>query len=452
VRDPEYRNALVDSISSLVDAKYVLPDAAKRYATEFRARAATGSYDSYHSAADFAERITADLVEMSGDSHFSLRVREPADAADALEGSLYHPLRFFRMQQSEHVGFFKLDWIDDNIGYLDLRRVYPISESKELIDGAMRFFASADAIIIDLRKNQGGAGESLPYLCSYFLEYPMQLTGYYSREEDFLTEFWTVKQIEGERRTDVPLFLLTSRATFSAAEMFAYDMAVRNRATLVGDSTGGGAHSVDLYQIDDRFEIYIPTARAVNPVTSGNWERAGVIPDVLVPAELALDTAIALAAAAAREFGARKERRIELAAGQMQPLLDRAEVLFRAGKQDAAEMALDSVFHIGNAAGLLTEFFMDVLAYDYSSDANSEVLYAILKKRIQLFPESPAAHAALGYAYSRHGAAGLAIECFEEVLDLDPEDRNAAKMIQRLRVDGSVYPDRDLRDPQAYHR
>lgn len=106
-------------------------------------------------------------------------------------------------------------------------------------------------------------------------------------ESDFLKEFWTTEEIVGEQRTDVPIFLLTSEITFSAAEMFAYDLQVRNRATLVGDSTGGGAHSVGLYQIDDLFEIYVPTERAINPVTSGNWEGAGVIPDVVVPSETA---------------------------------------------------------------------------------------------------------------------------------------------------------------------
>ena len=164
--DRAYKSALIDSISSLLDSKYVLADEAKQYAAELRARGAASSYDSCRTASDFAQQVTADLVEMSGDSHFSLRVRGLAEADETTAGSLYHPMRFFRLQQREHAGFFKLDWVGDNVRYLDVRRVYPISESKELIDGAMRFLATADAIIIDLRENGGGAGESLPYLCA----------------------------------------------------------------------------------------------------------------------------------------------------------------------------------------------------------------------------------------------------------------------------------------------
>ena len=164
--DRAYKSGLIDSISNLLDSKYVLPDEAKQYAAQLRARGAAGSYDSCRTASDFAQRVTADLVEMSGDSHFSLRVRGLAGADATTAGSLYHPMRYFRLQQREHAGFFKLDWVGDNVGYLDLRRIYPISESKELIDGAMQFLATADAIIIDLRENGGGAGESLPYLCA----------------------------------------------------------------------------------------------------------------------------------------------------------------------------------------------------------------------------------------------------------------------------------------------
>ena len=73
----------------------------------------------------------------------------------------------------------------------------------------MLFLSTANAIIIDVRENGGGAGESLQYFCSYFLEYPTQLTSDYSRETDFRTEFWTTEEVAGTRRTGVPVFILT---------------------------------------------------------------------------------------------------------------------------------------------------------------------------------------------------------------------------------------------------
>ncbi|UCH85257.1 MAG: hypothetical protein JSW50_06085, partial [Candidatus Latescibacterota bacterium] len=378
----------------------------------------------------FAEQITADLRYITNDEHFTFRVIEASDAGEDPESSLHHPVRYHILGVKENKGFFKLEWIDGHIGYLDIRRFYYAPDAKKMIVGAMNFLSNADAIIIDLRENGGGSGD---YLSSYFLEYPTQLNSSYSREDDFLTEFWTSEDIDVRRLTDVPLFLLTSDRTFSASESFAYDMQARERATIIGDSTRGGAHSVDLYKIDDRFEIYIPTARAINPITGTNWEGTGVIPDINVPSEAALDTAIVLATAAGSEFAKARDAKLNRAVKQMEMEMKRAETLFRKRKIDEAEIALDRVFQIADKNDLINEFFIDVLAYNYQSTEDEQILYAILKKKIGLFPQSPTAHASLAYAYYKHGKKDLAIAQFETVLEFEPDNRNAVKMIDRIR-------------------
>ncbi|WP_235438658.1 hypothetical protein [Streptomyces yangpuensis] len=45
--------------------------------------------------------------------------------------------------------------------------------------------------------------------------------------------------------------------------------------------------------------VAVPTARTVSTVTGGNWEGVGVVPDVPVPADQALETALKAARAAA---------------------------------------------------------------------------------------------------------------------------------------------------------
>jgi hypothetical protein len=49
------------------------------------------------------------------------------------------------------------------------------------------------------------------------------------------------------------------------------------------------------HRIDDHFNIGVPFARAINPISKTNWEGAGVEPDVKVPAGEALETAKKLA-------------------------------------------------------------------------------------------------------------------------------------------------------------
>jgi tetratricopeptide (TPR) repeat protein len=202
---------------------------------------------------------------------------------------------------------------------------------------------------------------------------------------------------------------------------------------LVGDSTGGGAHSVDLYQIDERFEIYIPTARAINPVTSTNWEGTGVVPDVWVPADAALDTALVLAKIAAEEYGAVGDAHLGTAVDRMQRLMDQAETLYRAGRVGDADVVLDSMFLVGGEAGLMNEFFIDVLSYNYFGESDEEILYSILEKKVELFPDSPTAWEALARAYVFNDRRELAVECYEKVLELKPDDPNAARRIERLR-------------------
>ena len=82
---------------------------------------------------------------------------------------------------------------------------------------------------------------------------------------------------------------------FSGAEEFSYNLKNLKRATIVGETTGGGAHPVAGHRIDEHFSITVPYARAINPISKTNWEGTGVEPDVKVPAADALATAEKLA-------------------------------------------------------------------------------------------------------------------------------------------------------------
>jgi len=432
LQDEDYKYGILQKIDSLLERNYVLPEMAKRYAEEFNKIYSSGAYNSYSNAEEFAEKVTEDLISITKDKHIKFQLIESSDIGENPASSLHHPIRYYHLGIKENTGFSKLEWIEGNIGYLDIRRFYYFADARDMVIAAMRFLSNAAAIIIDLRENGGGSGD---YLSSYFLKHPTQLTGWFSREDNFLYEFWTTKEIGVERLTDVPLFLLTGKSTFSAAESFAYDMKVSRRVTIIGDSTKGGAHSVDLYKINDQFEIYIPTTRAINPITSANWEGTGVIPDIVVPSSSALDTAVVLAKIAGEEFLKRKEAKLKLAVDEMQIHLNSSERFFRKNKKVLAETALDSVFQIADENNLISEFFMYVFAYNYSSAEDEQILYAISKKRIEIFPKSAGAYQTLAYAYYKNNKKELAVDNFRKVLELEPDNRNAINMIKRIKSD-----------------
>jgi retinol-binding protein 3 len=91
--------------------------------------------------------------------------------------------------------------------------------------------------------------------------------------------------------TSVAELNLTSKETFSGAEEFTYNLKNLKRATIVGETTGGGAHPVSGQRIDEHFMIGVPFARAINPISKTNWEGTGVQPDVKVPSAAALAAA-----------------------------------------------------------------------------------------------------------------------------------------------------------------
>lgn len=200
------------------------------------------------------------------------------------------------MMRKENFGFRKVERLGGNIGYIDLRNFASPDYAKETIADAMGFVANTDALIFDMRFNGGGDPAGVQLICSYlFGDKPVHLNDLYYRPNDETKEFWTLKKVDGVKMPDVPVYVLTSGFTFSGAEEFSYNLKNLKRATLVGETTGGGAHPGGMMPVNDNFVVFIPTGRAINPITKTNWEGTGVTPDVFIKSELALEKAQMLA-------------------------------------------------------------------------------------------------------------------------------------------------------------
>ena len=124
---------------------------------------------------------------------------------------------------------------------------------------------------------------------------PIHLSSIYWRDEDITQQYWTLPDVPGKHFVDEPVYVLTSKVTFSAGEEFAYDLQALERATVVGEKTDGGAHPGASYRLHPHFEAFIPIGRVINPITGTNWEGCGITPDTVVPAEKALEVAYRLA-------------------------------------------------------------------------------------------------------------------------------------------------------------
>ncbi len=155
----------------------------------------------------------------------------------------------------------------------------------------MNFLAHTDALIFDLRDNHGGDPEMVDFMVSYLFRHSTHINDLTNRHDNEIHQYWTLPWIPGTRFIDQPVYVLTSHGTFSGAEEFTFDLQTQKRATIVGETTGGGAHPAQGLPAGDHFFVGVPFGRPINPVTHGDWEGKGIEPDVRVSAADALATA-----------------------------------------------------------------------------------------------------------------------------------------------------------------
>ena len=283
----EQRQIVLDSIGSALNAMYVFPDVAARMDADLRARAKRGEFNEVSDASSFAQVLTRDLQAISHDKHLRVRLR----AADPMSGGAG--------ARRERPGIFgRTERMAGDVAYVEILSFGGRPEDvREETTRIMSAAADAKALIIDLRANGGGSPFTVALVSSYlFGAEAVHLNSLYYRPANRTDDFFTDPLVAGRKfGPDKPIYVLTSARTLSAAEEFTYNLQTRKRATIVGETTGGGANPGRGVPLPYDLTLFVPTGRAINPITKTNWEGVGVKPDVAVPAGDALDVALRLA-------------------------------------------------------------------------------------------------------------------------------------------------------------
>jgi Periplasmic protease len=295
----EEKTRIIDGVCRQLNEAYVFPETAKKMEADLRERQKQGAYDAVTDNKAFADALTEHLRAVSKDKHLSVFYSPkplPEDLGREPEGS---PPAAVREQQRRDMartnfGFERVERLPGNVGYLDLRGFYAPDAAGETCAAAMTFLSHADALILDLRRNGGGEPAMVALVCSYLFDEgeEVHLNDIYDRPSDSTRQFWTLPTVPGKRlgrRPDV--YVLTSSRTFSGAEECTYNLKNTRRATVIGETTGGGAHPGGPRRVNDHFGVWLPTGRAISPITKTNWEGTGVAPDIAVPADQALPLA-----------------------------------------------------------------------------------------------------------------------------------------------------------------
>ena len=261
------RAAVIEATLARLAQRYVYPEVATTMARAVRAHQQAGRYDTLDGSA-LAEALTADLRTVSRDKHLQVVFRQ-ADPG--------------QRQRPRGKAVAAVEVMEGNVGYLRLDAFTPVANFAPDLDAAMKRLASTDALLVDLRENRGGAPVSAMYLAGYLLPKRTLVARIFSRPDNSTTEMWS-EEVSAPKYLDRPVYILTSAATFSAAEAAAYHLTHLGRARTVGEATGGGAHRVQAEDLGHGFSIRVPFTRPISVVTNGDWEGVGVPPALPAPA------------------------------------------------------------------------------------------------------------------------------------------------------------------------
>jgi Peptidase family S41 len=264
----------------------------------------------------------------------------------------------------------------------------------------------------------------------------VHLNSLYWREGDRKQEFWSLEEVTGKKMPFVPLFVLMSGKTFSGAEEFSYNMQTQKRATLIGQTTRGGANPGRIMRLNDKLEAIIPVGKAINPITKTNWEGVGVVPDIATSVEDSFEKAHELARVAAQQHGSDRKKRHEELSARLVDILDSVD-------PETGEESVYEILKQCEQAGLLGREMINGIGYEYLINFKKpEIAVAILRANTLLFPEVPHVFDSYAEALTMNEELEEAAKNYQKAVDVakstnDPDlmgfEEHLQKMMEQIR-------------------
>lgn len=385
--DTKEKKAIVSAIKTHIEKSYIDLDLSKRMTIELDKNLKSNKYKEITSPVEFSKIITEDLQRISKDLHLKVRF-EPEHIARknnviSQEAQLEMEKRMAFQMAEINYGFKEVKILDGNIGYLNLNQFADIKYAEETVAATMNFLSNTNAIIIDLRANGGGVPSMMKLLSSYFFdEKPVLLSDFYERETNQKTQLYSFENVNGKRSTNKPLYILTSKHTFSAAEAFTYTLKYLDRAKVVGEITKGGANRTKRINLNDEFTISVPYVQSIHPVTKTNWEAKGVQPDIETTEKEA----------------------------------------FLYAYIDAIKQTMKK-----NKSNVLNK-----IGYAFLQDKQIDNALIVFQENVKLFPNDSNLWDSLGEAYFTNQDKENALKSYKKALELDSGSESAKAMIQKL--------------------
>ena len=293
--EPALIASTVNALGAVITREYIDPDVASALDARLKQALADGRYNAATTADALAGMLTRDLYEGSHDKHLAVGVIRETPPAPG-ESTESRDRARARAVRRTNAGVRKIEILPGNVGYFELTNFFRPEEARDALAAAMHTLSRADALIFDMRRNGGGSPGTITFLASYLFDTPqLPLFDIVHRPPEPVDHYATESTVPPERDARRPVFVLTSKNTFSGGEGLPFLLQARHRAEVIGEVTAGAANPGQPYPVNARFTVTVPNGRIVSAVGGGNWEGAGVTPDVKTTAAEAFDVAYARA-------------------------------------------------------------------------------------------------------------------------------------------------------------
>lgn len=252
----------------------------------------------------YAKAVGPELSKLLHDRHLLLQyrarpIREKPLPQTADTEAATKPKRY-EFAKRVNYGLTEVKVLENNIGYLRIDGFMPPEVAGPALAAAMITVRRTKGLVIDLRESvNGGDPRMVALVWAYLVPDPGRLlnTIAWRHKEAQESRIPALAQADDAYPLAAPVYVLTSRQTFSAGEELAYNLKVLTRARLIGEPTGGGANPGSQYRVSEHLVLFIPEGTAINAETGTNWNWTGVIPDEQVEPAAALERALGLLAA-----------------------------------------------------------------------------------------------------------------------------------------------------------
>ena len=282
------RNKQIIEIAEKINKYYIFEDVASQLSKKLKSEIELKTFDNFTDI-EFAKSLSSYLSKNGNDLHFNVLYRPSLEDEKKIVNEKELLKKYDSINRQWNYGFEKVTRLDGNIGYIEYTGFPEGNKSaQKILDATMNFVSNTNALIIDLRNNQGGDGKMVELFLSYFFDKKIKLGESYTRYNDKIVKSFTMKKVNGNKYLNKPVYILVNNKTISAAESLAYNLQQNNIAKVIGDKTYGAANPIKVFFIGNKYHLFIPISVEKNSITNTNWEHLGIDADIKISSEKAL--------------------------------------------------------------------------------------------------------------------------------------------------------------------